>query len=67
MFPTIETEGYYNRENQWVLVTVINGHWEWRGVYPTKAEAVSDLLDTVDAVKPEFAMVIKSPYVAAEE
>ena len=67
MFPTIETDGYYNRENQWVLVIVINGIWEWRGVYATKDAAVSDLLDTVDAVKPEFAMVIKSPYVAMEE
>lgn len=67
MFPTIETEGYYSRENQWVLVTVINGIWEWRGVYATKAAAVDDLLETVDSVKPEFAMIVKSPYVAMEE
>ena len=67
MFPTIETEGYYNRENQWVVVTEEQGRMVWRSFHDTKAEAVEALRDIVASVKPEFGMVIKSPYVVAEE
>lgn len=67
MFSSIETAGYYNRENVWVVVTVDNGKMDWLSMWETKAEAVEALREWVDEWKPEFAMVIKSPYAAAAE
>lgn len=67
MFSSIETAGYYNRENIWVVVTVDNGKMDWLSMWETKAEAVEALRERVDEWDPEFAMVIESPYAAAAE
>lgn len=67
MFPTIETEGYISSENQWAVIMIADGKADWISFSDTKAEAVECLKDAVDKHKPEFIMVVKSPYVAAEE
>lgn len=67
MFPTIETKGYYNRENQWVVIFADETGWHWYSTHDTKVDAVETLREITAERGHDFGMVVKSPYVVCPE
>jgi hypothetical protein len=68
MNTTINVEGYYSRDNVWLVIMINkNNKICFDSCHSTKADAIEHVKAVCEQFKPEFIWVTKTPYVCMEE
>ena len=66
MFPTVNVDGYWSRDNVWVVMTQNENGTSWLSLHETKMEAVTAaqnwLHDAPADCKPDAVWIVKSPH-----